>query len=234
MKLKQFFVAFFLYLLPCLAMKNQYDQPSENHQELTKTLNNEFKQKAPIKGLVSYIYYPYADTLTGHAELEIGGTCWTIKNDLLKDENDLSKHDQFREGFLEKRLFKTQNGSGLPFYRYVITVTPEQLKQLEENIGKRFVYSFICSYEVLTELAQNTDFHVPFLFKLSPFISSCYLSKAKELKEHRIEKIEFYGNEKTNYLMNMGIVSECMSIVVIVVTTTCYIALTLYSTVFYV
>lgn len=168
-------------------------------QELRRELNEEFMERAHITGLVSYIYYPYAGD-TGHAELEIEGTCFAVKGGRCMTES------------LDQRLLKRRRYQGVPFYRYVISVTPAQMKRLSEHVGKRDFVIPICSLNALTELSRSADYSVPFVCRLSPLISSYALSFAKLMGSRRIKAIEFYGCEKLNHLMAKGVAREMVAI----------------------
>ena len=143
---------------------------------------------------VSYLYYPYWGD-QGHAELEIDGECWTLKKG----------HTEVRS--FQKRIDKRKNEPWercLPFYRYVITVTPDELKQLKMHVGKRSFYSIICSMDALHDLSKHAHFNLPIPFRVSPMISACYLSSAKSLGSKRITKIDFYDNKETHHLIASG------------------------------
>lgn len=142
---------------------------------------------------VSYLYYPYWEGC-GHAELEVDGQCYTLKSGGAKIK---SLHD---------RILKREEGDGgLPFYRYVITVTPEEFNELKKIVGQRDFYTFICSLEALNDLSHAANFSVPLPFRLSPLISSRYLSLMKKLGSERIQDIEFYDNKETHDLMSEGV-----------------------------
>ncbi len=169
---------------------------------MNKKFDYNLLDNEPIIGSVSYIYYPYWGDV-GHAEISIEDECWTLKKNKCRNRSLIEKISQM----------KKKNCHYWPFYRYIINVTKTELQQLKE-LSKKYnflalnnisVYSPICSLEALNVLSQNTDFYVPFLFKLSPFMSYCYLSY-KNLP--CIRKIEYHGHKNTDYLMKIGIIKE--------------------------
>jgi hypothetical protein len=175
------------------------DQKIERSKELKKELNVEFMQKAKINDLVSYIYYPYYGD-TGHAELEVEGVCSTYKLGKCKTES-------FDSRMVRKRACR----STLPFYRYVISVTPEQLKNLCERMDQKRWCTPICSLDALTVLAKGANYSVPFIFRLSPLISAHYLSIVNSLGSERIKKIKFYEGHSAHEKQRLEkIIRECI------------------------
>ncbi len=163
------------------------DRPSAEYHALKIKLNEEFRQKAKIKGLVSYIYYPTCEVKTlGHAKLEVEGTAkgwiWGLK----EEEKPLA------------HLIRSAE-KHLPFFRILFDVTPNVLKKLREDQSNGIYVS--CSRGALMKLAKNGSYSVPFLMTLIPSLSYFYLHSAKYLGSKEIQKIEYYGDPKIyNYL----------------------------------
>jgi hypothetical protein len=176
------------------------DATSRTTQKSKKELNKEFMQHAKITDLVSYIYYPYSGD-AGRAELEVEGRCWTMKFDKYTAKSLDRK-------LLNRKIYK----NGHPFYRYVISVTPAQLKKLSETIGQGGLATPICSLNVLTELSRHANYSVPFACRLSPLVSSYALSFAKLMGSSRIKSVNFHENERLHRFMSKGVVGELVII----------------------
>jgi hypothetical protein len=155
------------------------NQPTIDFHRKKLLLNEKFVKKAKIQGLVSYIYYPSQREcpLLGHAELEIEGDSWTLMGGESKVKS------------LSKMINSSQSGHGFPFFRFNISVTPDQLRELRE---KNMATWGTCSMGVLKTLSNHGNYEVPFPVTLFPFTSSMYLATAKMLGSRRINKIEFY------------------------------------------
>lgn len=199
-----------------VACSSGRDHTVEKSKEFKKKLNAEFMKKAKISDLVSYIYYPYYGD-SGHAELEVEGACTTYKS--MACERIVGHTCSFDSDMREKRVRRRDSWylvHKFPFYRYVISVTPEQLKNLSEQVGQRRRCTPICSLDALTELARGAHYAVPLVARLSPFISALYLSMVKHLGSERIKKIEFYaGGEEDRNLIIKGILKECATIALV-------------------
>lgn len=199
-----FFTAFF-NIVP---MQNLYVfkpvelVPKEFHQKRI-TLNADFFKNASINTMVSYIYYPTDRATQGHSELEVEGTCWTLSQ--LAVRKSLLEHKIIKSTTpVPSKPFKMQ---GKYFKRYIITVTPEELKRLNYSLEKSMLFKnrsklmltilYIqeilyktCSYTVLSKLSETCNFHVPMPFKISPFLTALYIMYTVPKK---INNIEGYG-----------------------------------------
>ena len=152
-------------------------------------LNQEFKTKIKFQGLVSYIYYPCQEEFpyVGHAELEIEGRSWTVMADICHARS------------LSKMIHSSKYGQGFPFFRFTISVTPDQLRNLTDKMVTTRVGT--CSMGVLKNLSIHGKYEVPIFVTVFPLSSSIYLATAKLLGSRRISRIEFYGGQ--NSLINL-------------------------------
>lgn len=197
------------------------DKPSEQIHKNKMLLNKEFKDKAHIKGLVSYIYYPsQRGDVQGHSELEIEGTSYTLTN--ATDVRDIIKGLVFypfqrrdaqeqvnRNKPLSRMIEWTRMGFGLPFFRFNISVTPNQLNELRKGIS--ITSSITCSVGAAKALKQYANFKIPLPLAISPLASAIYLTVAKKLGSQRIYQIESYGNPLENLSKIIpGIAGESM------------------------
>ncbi len=157
---------------------NPADRPPPEFHSLKTKLNEEFNSQAKIKGLVSYIYYP-TGTGYGHAKIEIDGTALVLKKNL-------------QPRFLSDLILQAR-AKGKPFYRFLFTVTPNQLKRLNEEAAKGSI-SLSCSMGALSALSKSAIYSVPQIFSLLPSTSFLYLKVCKRLGSRFIEKIELYDN----------------------------------------
>lgn len=174
-----------------LIIRDMENPPTNEFHRKKTLLNEDFKNNANIKGLVSYIYYPSQKEhpFFGHSELEIEGASYTLMSDSNRKVRPLSK-------MIHASLF----GTGFPFLRFNISVTPNQLQKMRECAPK--TGGIICSMSALKPLSQYADFKVPLPFTISPLMSAIYLTVAKKLSSQRISCIEFYGTE--NSLKNLS------------------------------
>ncbi len=188
------------------------DKPSEQIHTNKMLLNKEFKNKANIKGgLVSYIYYPsQRGDMQGHSELEIEGNSYTLTNatDVRGVIKGLASYIYYpfqrgdTQGYIqENRNIKplsrmiewTRMGYGLPFFRFNISVTPNQLYELREGIST--TNSIICSMGAAKALKQYANFKIPLPLAILPLTSALYLAAAKKLGSQRVYQIDFYGSK---------------------------------------
>lgn len=162
------------------------DKPSKKSIDQKKKLNKEFEDKANIKGFVSYIYYPSQreGPPSGHSELEIEGNSYTL----------LTKARSVKP--LSYMIERAQKGNGMPFFRFNISVTPNQLDKLREGVST--TNSKICSVGVANALKQYANFKIPLPFVLLPLLSTIYLTTAKKFGSQRIYQIESYGDPLRN------------------------------------
>lgn len=138
-------------------------------------------------GLVSVIYYPGQRGLPiGHAELEVEGTCYT----LAPDRGIAS---------LAERIQKAARGN-LPFIRTHIAVTPDELDDIQTNIGDGRIKGSSCMNGVSNVLNESANIFIPPLINMFPIASHFYLRCAKFLGNQKIGPIESYGN----YFSNIG------------------------------
>ena len=135
------------------------DKPSEQIHKNKMLVNKEFEDKANIKGFVSYIYYPsQGGDAPGHSELEIEGNSYTLFHesnirDIVKglvsyiypsQRGDASEQVQGNGNKSLSRMIEwTQMGLGSPFFRFNISVTPNQLNELRKSIS--ITSSITCS-----------------------------------------------------------------------------------------
>lgn len=200
-------------LLPCW-LRKQFREASGmsiHHHEATqivmrkKALLEDFKQNARIQGQVAVVSYPFCgeDSLAGHVELEIQGRCLTLlSEDKLREGGGVSFDAKLR------KKVRAVDEVGFPFYRYLITATPEQIRRAEEGLSDISGYTPICSLNVCTALARYVDFRVPLPIALSPAATSAYLSRIKERGSCRITAVEFYGDEAAKKLATRGTYRE--------------------------
>ena len=165
-------------IIPYLQLQ---DQPPNEFHKKKLLLNEEFKTKAKIQGLVSYIYYPSGTIVVGHAELELEGTSWTL----------LGKNAYAKP--LSRMISASRSGYGLPFFRFNISVTPNQLHELE--VKSMSVPGLTCSIGAFLALALYGKYKIPFPIAISPLATSLYLTAAQKSGSRRIGKIEFYGGD---------------------------------------
>jgi hypothetical protein len=198
------------------------NKPSKKSIIQKKELNKEFEKKANIKGFVSYIYYPsQRGDLQGHSELEVEGNSYTLTNatnirDIMKglvfspfQRRGLQEHVRGNRNVksLSRMIEWTRMGSGLPFFRFNISVTPNQLDELREGIST--TNSTICSVGAAKALKQYVNFKIPLPLAISPLASAIYLITVKKLGSQRIYQIESYGNPLENLSKIIpGIVGE--------------------------
>jgi len=188
------------------------DKPSEQIHQNKMLLNKEFKNRANIKGLVSYIYYPsQRRDLQGHSELEVEGNSYTLTNmtdirDLIKglalypfQRKDVQEQIQKNSKKPLSRMIKcTESKLGLPFFRFNISVTPKQLNELRKGIST--TNGITCSVGAAKALKQYANFKIPLPFATFPLASAIYLTTAHKLGSQRIYQIESYGNPLDNLL----------------------------------
>lgn len=208
------------------------DTPSKQSIDQKEKLNKEFKDKANIKGLVSYIYYPsQRSDMQGHSELEIEGNSYTLTNaahvsDIVKElvsyiyypfqRKDAQGHIQENRNIkpLSRMIEWTRKGFGLPFFRFNISVTPQQLYELREGVST--TNSIICSMGAAKALKQYANFKIPLPLTILPLTSAIYLAAAKKLGSQRVYQIEFYGSKKhpSEHLSEIipGVAGESMGV----------------------
>lgn len=187
------------------------DKPSEQIHKNKMLLNKEFKDKANIKGFVSYIYYPsQRGGAEGHSELEIEGNSYTLTNatDVIDMVKGLITYPFQRRGAeghvqgnrnikpLSRMIEWTRTGFGLPFFRFNISVTPNQLNELREGIST--TNSIICSVGAAKALKQYANFKIPLPLTILPLASAIYLTTANKLGSQRVYQIESYGSPLEN------------------------------------
>lgn len=169
-----------------LIIRDMENPPTNEFHRKKMLLNEDFKNNAKIKGVVSYIYYPSQKEypLVGHGELEIEGNSYTLMYGFNRKVRPLSK-----------AIHASLSGTGFPFLRFNISVTPNQLQKISEFAPT--TSGIICSMSALNPLSQYADFKVPLPFAISPLMSAIYLTIAKKLSSQRISCIEFYGTESS-------------------------------------
>jgi len=193
------------------------DKPSEQVHQKKMLLNREFKDKANIKGLVSCVYYPSLRVPIGHFELEIEGNSYTLTNmintirDIIK-ELTLCPLRKNRNKPLSLMIKHAESKLGLPFFRFNISVTPNQLNKLRKGIST--TNGITCSIAVALVLEKCADFKIPLpLPAICPFASAIYLTTAHKLGSQRIYQIESYGNPLKNlFKIIQGVAMEAMGI----------------------
>ena len=182
-----------------------YNPPSEDFHRTRVLIDEELHHESKIQGLVSCIYYPSQSKVPflGHAELEIEGYSYRLT---INSFTSIT-------GLLSKMISSSKSGNGFPFFRFQISVTPDQLKDLRENSLTTF--GPLCSMGVAKALSLQGKYTIPLPFTFSPFALAVYLTCAKTLGSKRISCIEFYGGK--SHLMNlakgiMGVAVECLVI----------------------
>ena len=165
-------------------ISNLYNRPSDDFYQKKLKLNDEFQVKSKIQGLVSCIYYPAQSDhpLYGHSELEFEGASHSLMG---------SDPTIFKPKSLDKMIRLSDSGQRLPFVRFPISVTPNQLEAFRKTILTR---GFVCSVAVAKNLALHGDYAIPLPFTCSPLALAGYLTCAKTLGSKRITRIEFHGN----------------------------------------
>jgi len=201
------------------------DKPSQQIHQNKMLLNKEFENRANIKGLVSYIYYPsQRRDAQGHSELEIEGNSYILINmtdikDLIKglalypfQRRDAQEQVQKNKNRPLSRMIKrTESKLGLPFFRFNISVTPKQLNELRKGIS--ITNGITCSAGAAKALKQYADFKIPLPFATFPLASAIYLTTAHKLGSQRIYQIESYGNPLENLSRIMpGIAGESVGV----------------------
>lgn len=178
--------------------------PDKNFHQKKLLLNEEFHTKSKIKGLVSYIYYPTQSEFPhlGHAELEIEGYSYT-----------LMYSSNFKVRLLSNMIRSSESENGLPFFRFHISVTPNQLKDLREINPN--TWGPLCGMGVAKALSMQGKYTIPLPVTISPFVSAIYLTCVKALGSQRISSIELHGGK--NRMMNLasitGVTLECLGII---------------------
>lgn len=167
-----------------------YDHPPVEFHQKKLLLNEEFNTQARIQGLVSLIYYPSQQEVSflGHAELEVEGQSWTLM--LYPNAKPLAK-----------MIRSSLSGTGYPFFRFDISVTPNQLQELRKNVMT--TKGPFCAIGALKALSRYGDYSVPFPVSLFPLASAAYLTVAKALGSRRIGQIQFYGDQNCP-MMNLA------------------------------
>jgi hypothetical protein len=125
-----------------IAPMAKHQQPIERHCAITQALHDEFYQKAPIRGLVSYLYYPKRHIgNVGHAEIEIEGYT----------HDPMNGNSYPHSSSLSGRIAAATN-NGMPFFRFFLTVTPRQMDMIKQYMPRRSFVS--CSEGALTMIAE--------------------------------------------------------------------------------
>ncbi|KAG6558751.1 hypothetical protein RHABOEDO_001168 [Candidatus Rhabdochlamydia oedothoracis] len=166
----------------------------------------------------SYIYYPFPSLPLGHAELEINGKSYTftniteIRDTIITEIRDTMCCSQIDVGetrkvkslprikilsqMIERAKSRTRCGSS--FFRFNISVTPNQLDELKKNAVR--INSINCSVGVAKALKQFTDLKIPPLFVISPLALAFYLTMANKLGSQHVSQIEFHHNSSLKNL----------------------------------
>jgi hypothetical protein len=157
------------------------DPPSYDVYQRKQLLNEEFYEKSKIHGLVSYIYYPSQNQvpILGHAELEIEGCSYSFVNPY-----------RFKIKTLSQMIYSSEQKGGFPFFRFHLSVTPNQLLDIKENNLKKL--GLLCSTGVAKSLSRHGKYTIPLPFTWSPLLSAIYLTSAKKLGSQRVSQIEFH------------------------------------------
>lgn len=156
------------------------------------------EKESEIKKFVSYIYYPYQRSPIGHSELEIEGNSYVLTSATSTSIKDIITQRRAEEQGpikikpLSNMIKRTESKVGLPFFRFNISVTPQQLEQLREGVSK--INSLTCSLGVAAALEHCAGFEIPLPLAISPSASAFYLTAANKLGSRRVYQIESYGN----------------------------------------
>ncbi len=182
-------------------ISNFSDGSIDDFPQKTLPLNELYK----IDGLVSYIYYPSQRgfPFLGHAELEIKARSYTLFR-------------QFKIRYLYRMIKLSESGHGFPFFRFYISVTPKQLRDLKKN--SLLTRGLTCSMGVAEALSRQGEYTIPLPIAIFPFTSAIYLAGAKMLGSQRISQVDFHGSKNItkNFLKSiMGIAGECLNIYVL-------------------
>ncbi|MEC7838583.1 MAG: hypothetical protein VX777_00935 [Chlamydiota bacterium] len=208
-------------------------RPEQGFIDLKNELNEEFFAHAKINNMVSCIYYPQSKKpIYGHFKLEVEGRAWTLIDHDFKGEmiacaqgvDYTPQHTGLNDYDVVPitKLIRSSSENGLPFIRYHITVSPSQLSELRENIGKD--KSVSCSRGVLKTLSKYGQFTVPLPFTFTPLTASIYLSTASGLGASRINKVEFVRNKSLSKS-----IAKCMPAVVIEILVVAFIIHNIYT-----
>jgi len=162
---------------PCIQ-----DQLSVDTQRKKLLVSKKCDKDAEIQETVSFIYYPSQreNPVFGHAELEIDGKSWTLLNGRSSVKS------------LSNMITSSLSGHGSPFFRVILSMTPDQLRDLRDKTKST---QGTCSMGVLKTLSNHGKYEVPLPIAASPLLSFSYLVVAKTLGSRRIRKIEFYGEQ---------------------------------------
>lgn len=180
----------------------------------------------------SYIFFPCQGAPLGHAELEIREKSYTlsniatIKDKIITQVNCYDCYSQIDVGenrnvkSLPKMVERARSGYGLSFFRFKISVTENQLRELKKNALR--INSISCSIGVAKAFKQYTDFKIPLPFAISPLASALYLATAHKLGSQYVRQIEFYGNNslKNRSKRILGILGESAGLVILASTIT--------------
>jgi hypothetical protein len=182
-----------------------YYDASAKHREHKRCLHEDFHRNGRIQDLVSYIYFPKGRGVpSGHAAVEVEGNVFSA----LCDSVHVIKLS---------RLIASARKDGLPFLRFPMPVTPEQLQTFREHVQEKT--SIICSHAALRSIKHCGGPSVPFLSMFFPSISALFLTKMRYDHPDTIGSIALYhnGNNVDNILkVTPGVVGECVLGVLIV------------------
>lgn len=138
------------------------------------------------KSSLSFIYYPNQPGNFSHAEMEVGGTAWTL---IWKECGDECKNKP-----LDKMIKKSQSGKGYPFFRFVLNAKQEQIEQIKKIINEqKGEFGLTCSTGAFYPLAQTGISNIPYPIRLAPTFSALYLTAGKKLNCNNVKQIEYYG-----------------------------------------
>jgi hypothetical protein len=166
---------------------------------LHEAMHDDFNQNASISGLVSYLYFPRVDGVpVGHTAVEVEGDVISVT---------LGRLSIFK---LSNLIDKAYAG-GMPFFRFFMTVTPEQLQMLREHAREKT--SILCSHASYYTVT-HCGLSIPFPCMIAPSLSALCLTKMYYDHPEIINRIEFYGPKNAllhGVNMTIGVAGECAS-----------------------
>lgn len=187
------YLLFTLMAFSTVLFSMEHDKQKEEPEATFYFSENDKRSKE-----VSYIYYPSQEEIPfGHAGIEVEGTLHTLMLIMTEKRNFAS-------------MAEHSKSKGMPFFRYVVSVTPEQYEILKNGNEMKSSY-FGCSQGACNALSRGARYWVPMPISLSPLCTSLYLTTMRALGSKRIKRIEFYGNKSAtkNILKSTpGILSE--------------------------
>lgn len=151
--------------------------------ENKRKLNEEFFQQGRINSALSVLYYPIKHGISTHTQLEVQGRCYTLRSCLGPSPFKAVPEAKSYDGKLcriRRALIKPDCPRGkvapLGFIRFAITVTPQELQRIEQEIETiRSMIGINCMHAVERVLTNYTSCSPPFPLSLFPSLSALIL-----------------------------------------------------------